>query len=452
MFFYKRENVMSIKKMAVAGQFYPVDENELREEIKGYTENLQKECDYFSRAVIVPHAGHVYSGALAAKGYQYLKKELDTIFVFAPCHRVYVETFALSTADEFETPLGNVGVNKAFQDELKALGGVENDDAFLNEHSVEVQLPFIKTYFENSKIVPVLVGGADQNKIFEIINKYWDNKNIGFVISSDLSHFRPREEAQRVDFVTADMIENNVFENLLPEQACGYKAVAGLLEFAKSKNYSMIRVGITDSSETTKDPSSVVGYGSWYLAEEEKTKFFKDNFQEVLRKLAVLSVKSQLDNLNLRIENCPRALETRLASFVTLIENGILRGCIGSIAAHQPLVVDICQNARNAAFKDPRFTPVQANEFEKLQFAVSLLSRPEKIDFNGEEDLLEKLVPEVDGLIIRDAGRQAVYLPEVWKQLPDKKEFLNSLKQKAGLTPEWFSDTFEAYRFKTELV
>ncbi len=443
---------MSTKKTAVAGQFYPADENQLREQIKSYTEGIVKQCDYYSRAIIVPHAGYDYSGALAANGYQFLKKELDTIIIFAPAHRVYVENFAISTADDFETPLGNIEVNKAINDEVKNFGCEENDEAFLNEHSIEVQLPFIKTYFENAKIVPIIVGGADQHKICEIINHYWDNEKIGFVISSDLSHFRPRTEAQRIDFVTADMIENNMNENLLPEQACGYKAVAGLVEFSKSKNFSLIRVGVTDSSEKTKDASSVVGYGSWFLAEEEKTNFLRTYFQEIIRKLAVLSIKSQLDNLNLKIENCPRALETRLASFVTLMEGGILRGCIGSIAPHQPLIVDVCQNARNAAFKDPRFTPVQANEFEKLQFSISLLTRPEQITFENEEDLIEKLQPEKDGVIIRDAGRQAVYLPEVWKQIPDKKEFLNSLKQKAGLTPEWFSDTFEAYRFRAELV
>lgn len=443
---------MSTKKTAVAGQFYPADENQLREQMKSYTEGIVKQCDYYSRAIIVPHAGYDYSGALAANGYQFLKKELDTIIIFAPAHRVYVENFAISTADDFETPLGNIEVNKAINDEVKNFGCEENDEAFLNEHSIEVQLPFIKTYFGNAKIVPIIVGGADQHKICEIINHYWDNEKIGFVISSDLSHFRPRTEAQRIDFVTADMIENNMNENLLPEQACGYKAVAGLVEFSKSKNFSLIRVGVTDSSEKTKDASSVVGYGSWFLAEEEKTNFLRTYFQEIIRKLAVLSIKSQLDNLNLKIENCPRALETRLASFVTLMEGGILRGCIGSIAPHQPLIVDVCQNARNAAFKDPRFTPVQANEFEKLQFSISLLTRPEQITFENEEDLIEKLQPEKDGVIIRDAGRQAVYLPEVWKQIPDKKEFLNSLKQKAGLTPEWFSDTFEAYRFRAELV
>ncbi len=443
---------MLIKKTAVAGQFYPADSQEIKDLMKVYSEHLLKECNYFSRAIIVPHAGYTYSGSLAYKGYQFLKKDLDTIIIFAPAHRVFVETIALSAADEFETPLGNLEVNKVINDEIKSIGGVENDDAFLNEHSVEVQLPFIKSNYENVKIVPILVGGASQSKICEIINKYWDNERIGFVISSDLSHFRPKSEAQRVDFVTADMIENNMYENLLPEQACGYKAVGGLVEFAHSRKFSMIRVGITDSSEKTKDATSVVGYGSWFLAEDEKINFLRTHFQEIIRKLAVLSIKSKLDNLNLKVENCPRALETRLASFVTILEGGILRGCIGSIVPHQPLVVDVCQNAINAAFKDPRFTPVQANEFEKLQFSISLLTRPEQISFENEEDLLNKLQPEIDGLIIRDAGRQAVYLPEVWKQIPDKKEFLNSLKQKAGLPADWFSDTFEAYRFKTELV
>ena len=145
-------------------------------------------------------------------------------------------------------------------------------------------------------------------------------------------------------------------------------------------------------------------------------------------------------------------MKTKNAAFVTLEIAGNLRGCIGSIIAVEPLIIDICKNARNAAFKDPRFLPLELKEFEKLETTISILSKPTPYKFTSEEDLLNQITQGVDGVIIKDIGRQAVYLPEVWNAFPDKKEFLNSLKQKAGLQPNWFSDTFEAYRFTTSVV
>jgi len=443
---------VNVKKTSVAGQFYTADAEQLSANIESYLINVKPDCKYQSRAVIVPHAGHEYSGELAAKGYQYLNKELDVLFIFAPAHRYFVETLAVSDYDMFETPIGELYTHKEYTKELTETGIAEfNNDAFINEHSIEVQLPFIKQLMPNVNIVPVLVGGADFKVISNIIKKYWENEKIGFIISSDLSHFHNKQEAQRIDNVTADMIENLVTNNFLPEQACGYKGVCGLLDFAKEKGFSMIRVGLTDSSLKTGDTSSVVGYGSWYLAEQEKMEFLKEHFSILIKNLCALSIKSQIDKVNVKVENFPKALETKGASFVTLGIGGNLRGCIGSIIAHEPLVVDLCKNARNAAFNDPRFTPVEEKELEKIGLAVSLLSTPEKIDFKDEEDLLEK-IKVGEGLIIKDIGRQSVYLPDVWDQLPEKTEFLKSLKQKAGLSPDWFSDTFEAYRFTTTLI
>ena len=442
---------MNVKKTSVAGQFYTSDKEQLAANIESYLINLKPDCNYTSRAVIVPHAGHEYSGELAAKGYQYLNKELEILFIFAPAHRYYVESLAISDYDIFETPLGEIYTNRKITDELTEMGAEYNNDAFINEHSIEVQLPFIKQLMPAVNIVPILVGGADFKAISNIIKKYWENEKIGFIISSDLSHFHNKQESQRIDNVTADMIENLITNNFLPEQACGYKGVCGLLDFAKEKGFSMIRVGLTDSSLKTGDTSSVVGYGSWYLAEQEKMEFLKEHFSNLIKNLCALSIKSQIDKVNIKVENFPKALETKGASFVTLGIGGNLRGCIGSIIAHEPLIVDLCKNARNAAFNDPRFTPVEEKELEKIGLAVSLLSAPERIEFKDEEDLLEK-IKVGEGLIIKDVGRQSVYLPEVWDQLPEKTDFLKSLKQKAGLAPDWFSDTFEAYRFTTTLI
>ncbi|MBQ2644567.1 AmmeMemoRadiSam system protein B [bacterium] len=443
---------MKIKQTAVAGHFYTSDREELKKNLNSYIENFQKECEYTSRAIIVPHAGHEYSGKLAAKGYQYLSKKLETVFIFAPAHRYAVNTIAVSSYDAFATPFGNINVNKEYTKEIKKIGAELIDEAFLIEHSIEVQLPFIKYFMPNTAIVPILIGGANYQIITDIISKYWENDKIGFVISSDLSHFRNKMEAQRIDHATADMIENNIYENIIPEQACGYVGISAIVNFAKTKGYSLIRLGLTDSSEKTGEQSSVVGYGSWFLAEKEKGTFIAENYSKILKDLCIVSIKSQLENLTLKVENYPVALETRMAAFVTLEIGGNLRGCIGSIIAVEPLIVDVCKNARNAAFKDPRFIPVEKKELEKLEITVSLLSAPTAYNFKTEEELLEQMNAGIDGVIIKDVGRQAVYLPEVWTQNPDKKEFLNSLKQKAGLQPNWFSDTFEAYHFKTNIV
>ena len=114
--------------------------------------------------------------------------------------------------------------------------------------------------------------------------------------------------------------------------------------------------------------------------------------------------------------------------------------------------MDLVSNAQNAAFKDPRFNPVQKEELDTLKIAVSLLSEPKPIDFQDEEDLLNQIKPYQDGIIIQEGNYQAVYLPSVWEQIPDKKEFLNSLKIKAGLQPDYFSKTFAAYKFTTEYI
>ncbi|MGN0015365.1 MAG: AmmeMemoRadiSam system protein B, partial [Candidatus Gastranaerophilaceae bacterium] len=200
---------MKIRKSIVAGHFYSSSKEELVKKIEAFTENFKKEANYDSRAVIVPHAGHEYSGALAAKGYQYLKKDLETLIIFSPAHRYAVKSFALPTDDAWEVPNGTVLIDKETIEKIKNIGGEYCDEAFINEHSIEVQLPFIKHYFPTAKIVPILVGGADYKTLSNIISEFWKDEKIGFVISSDLSHFRNKKEAMRIDNVTADMIEKS---------------------------------------------------------------------------------------------------------------------------------------------------------------------------------------------------------------------------------------------------
>ena len=236
------------------------------------------------------------------------------------------------------------------------------------------------------------------------------------------------------------------------EQACGGVGIRALVNFAKNKNYSLIRVGMTNSGDITGETSSVVGYGSWLLYEGAKNSFIKKFFSNFVVETCKKSILSGLHQKIPQCENTPAVFNQAGACFVTLEKNGDLRGCIGSILAHRPLIEDLVKNAQNSAFSDPRFQPLKKDEFKDLSIDVSLLSEPEKMNFENETDLLAQIKPFVDGLIIKDRNHQSVYLPSVWEQLPDKVTFLNSLKIKAGLTPKYFSSTFEAYRFTTEYI
>ena len=175
-------------------------------------------------------------------------------------------------------------------------------------------------------------------------------------------------------------------------------------------------------------------------------------FSDFVKKICKDSILSGLQLGQSRISNYDCVFEEYGASFVTLELDGILRGCIGSIIAHKPLIKDLLHNAHAAAFSDPRFPALTLNEYNRITIGVSLLSKPERIEFETEEELLEELTPAVDGLIIRDGNFQSVFLPDVWEQLPDKQEFIEQLKLKAGLPKDYFSESLEAFKFNTTKI
>ncbi len=443
-----------IKSPAVAGSFYPSDAQQLLSNINYFYQNNRQDYNIATRAIIVPHAGYYYSGQIASEGFQYLKKSVKNIFIFAPAHHVGFEGMALSSFDSWQTPLGEIPVNQEINKELeKRFHCAFNDYAFEKEHAVEVQVPFIQAYFDSVKIIPVLIGDAKPEKIVAIIENYWDDVSNGFVFSSDLSHFLESTDAKKIDKITAQMIETLEVSSFQHQQACGALGILGLVEFAKNRGFSLIRINMKNSGDVSGDKDSVVGYGSWFLYEDTKSKFIKDNFSDFVIEICKASIKAGLEGRKLDVQEeykrLPAVLEEYGACFVTLNHNDMLRGCIGSIIAHQPLIDDLVQNSRSSAFSDNRFYPLSEQEYPDIQISVSLLSSPEKMSFKDEEDLLNQIKPFEDGIIIRDENYQAVYLPSVWEQLPEKTLFLNSLKQKAGLSPDYFSDTFEAYKFST---
>lgn len=441
-----------IRPTAAAGKFYTNNKQELLAQLNNFSQSNSYDFDYKTRAVIVPHAGYMYSGQLASNGFQYLDKKVKNIFIIGPPHYIPVKNVALSSFDMWSTPLGEISVNQEINQELVKNFHCEFEDlAFADEHSLEVQVPFIQKNFQNIKIIPILA--SNQEKVTNIIAHYWENHENAFVISSDLSHFYPSSEAKKIDNITAEMIELKNIEEFNPRQACGAVGICGLVKFAKERGFSLIRIGMVNSGDVTGDNSRVVGYGSWLLYEGEKNAFIKKYLSDLVIDICKKSILAGLNKEPVpEFEKIPAVLEQSGACFVTLEKNGNLRGCIGSIIAHRSLIDDLVKNAQNSAFSDTRFQPLKNEEFDDLSIDVSLLSSPEKMDFKDEADLLAQIRPFVDGIIIKDKGYQAVYLPSVWELLPEKEMFLNSLKIKAGMPPKHFSDTFEAFRYTTEYI
>lgn len=442
----------NIKKPSVANIFYTADPVQLSEQILSFNKDNFNNTSYKSRAVIVPHAGFVYSGRLAFEGINQLDKNIKNVFILAPAHKTWFDGIAVTSFDEWETPLGNIEINKDITQELvDKYEANYNDEALKFEHSIEVQLPLVQSIIGNVKIIPILIANQSTELITKIIQDYWLDKQNGFIISSDLSHYLTDEQAKKLDEATAQMIEKLDFNGVTREQACGIMGIIGLCNFARQNNFSLIRLDMINSSFTTNDKSNVVGYGTWFLYEGERDYYIKEYHSDFIIELVKKVLQAYFDKKQYKLQY-PQVLDEIGACFVTLEKNGRLRGCIGSTMPYQSLINDIVNHSIDAAFKDNRFPPVTQNEIDDLSISVSLLSLAKPIKFENEEDLLRKIIPYKDGIIIKDGNYSAVYLPIVWEQLPDKKDFLNSLKEKAGLNRDYFSETFKAFKFETVYI
>lgn len=449
------------KKAIFAGSFYPEESDKLTELLNSYKNDFAVE--YKSKAIIVPHAGYVYSGHCAMKGFEHLEAS-ENIFIIAPSHHEDFNNIALPEYTYFETPLGEIEVNnKLIKEIAEKFPCIVANEIFDNEHSIEVQLPFLQNIFfpqrqsavdfvknlkklgKKIRIVPILVGRCDYKLISDIISAYWENSS--FVISSDLSHYYTQNQCRQIDTYTAAIIETGKIECFEPEQACGLVGIKGLVDFANKNGFSLIRSEMYNSGDISNDKDKVVGYGSWFLYEGSKNEFIDKFYSDYVLNVARQSIVSAINEEEFVPKSIPSVLTQFGASFVTIKKNGSLRGCIGSIFPTKPLILDIIDNAKNAGFQDSRFEPLTIEELGELDVSVSILSSIEKIDFKDERDLLSKIYPH--GIIIAERNRRAVYLPIVWEQLPDREIFLNSLKEKAGLPPNYFSRTFEAYKFDT---
>ncbi len=438
---------------AVAGSFYPAQPQALRTAVTQYLDAAPPGQGPPPKLLVVPHAGYVYSGAMAARAYTLLRAKpgskgehrkaqpegtpVTRVVLLGPVHRVAVQGLAAPTVQAFATPLGTVPLDLAALAGLRGLPQVVFSDApHAQEHSLEVQLPFLQISLGPFKLVPLAVGDASPQAVAQVLQQLWGGPETLVVISSDLSHYLPYEQAQAMDQATVQRIED-LATDLHPRQACGARALNGALLLAARLGMQVQRLGLCNSGDTAGPRERVVGYAALAVREPASAATADDGLGAALLGAARNAINQRL-GLPAKATPDHPALQQPGASFVTLHDaQGKLRGCIGTLAATRPLLDDVRHHAVAAAFNDPRFAPLKLAEWPGIELEVSLLDAPQPVQFTSDAQACLVLRPGVDGLSFEWQGHRSTFLPQVWQQLPDVSSFLGALKRKAGL-PEGF--------------
>lgn len=263
----------AVRPAAVAGSFYPANGKALSAVVREHLDAARKSFephDTWPKALIVPHAGYVYSGPVAASAYVQLETARDLIarvVLIGPSHHVSFDGLAVSSSTAFETPLGSVPIDETARRQVLKLPFVEVlDEAHHWEHSLEVQLPFLQEVLGSFSVLPIAFGRSSSQQVAEVLASLWGGDETLIVISSDLSHYHDYDTARRMDLATARAIESLEPERIASEQACGRVGINGLLLSARSRGLQPRCLDLRSSGDTAGGRHEVVGYGAWELS------------------------------------------------------------------------------------------------------------------------------------------------------------------------------------------
>lgn len=434
---------LKIREPAVAGKFYPAEKSALEKMINSYLEEVEPR-GLEVRGLVVPHAGYVFSGPVAAHAFKELEgKEYKTVIVLGPTHYVRFNGASIPNVTHYKTPLGLVEISPKAKELMKEKIIVSLSGAHEKEHSVEVEIPFLQHVLKKFELIPIVTGNVEPKELAEVLDKYVDSETL-VVASSDLSHYHPYEVAVNLDKPCVNSIAGLKIEEAKNCEACGKIPILTLMYLAKKRGWVGKVLDYRNSGDTAGDKSRVVGYAAIAFYEG-----LNESEKEFLLNLARRTLESYLTNKTKPVvdeESLSQSLKKVQGCFVTLKKHGRLRGCIGHILPQEELYKCVMDNAISAALNDPRFSPVEPEELKNIKIEISVLTVPELLVYSSPEDLLNKLKPNVDGVVIRYGWRESTYLPQVWEQLPDKKQFLSSLCLKQGSPPECWKDA-EIYTY-----
>jgi len=449
---------------AVAGSFYPSDKDELSQLLSNLlttAKSLKKEP---IEAIIVPHAGYLFSASIAAEAYKTLHKQYKNIFLLGSSHHLNFNGVSIYNEGDCKTPLGVVKVNHKIAKELidKYPFIKYEPMAHTKEHTLEVQLPFLqKLYGDNLQIVPVILATSELETIIKLsqaLKPYFNEENL-FVISTDLSHYPNYEDAKMVDMRTLNAILSNNVERFistivenetleipgLSTSACGWASIITLLQLTQNQPYSYELLEYKNSGDSPYgEKDRVVGYGALRVYKEKERStdeefILTQDEKEQLKEIAKLALyEAVLHNRRIDIDasKIPKKFKKHLGAFVTLNKDGKLRGCIGRFEPNQPLYEVIIDMAIAASRHDRRFHPVTPQELDEIEIEISVLTPRRRVKS------IDDVVVGKHGIYIEYQGKNGTYLPQVATDMGwSKEEFVRSCcVEKAGIAPEHCKD------------
>ena len=454
------ERTQRVRTPAVAGLFYPGNAATLSKAVDGLLAAAPEHSIPRLRALVCPHAGYEYSGPTAAIAYKLLVgREVQTVVVMGPSHYAWFTNACIPNADAYQTPLGLVPISEKakalasvapfvleprclvqrpawWRQSPKAAPEFGQDTPETWEHSVEVQVPFLQKVLKNFKILPVVMGEADPAQVAQVLADRIDDHTI-VVASSDLSHYHTYQAAKALDDRCVKAIGDVDIEAMATQEACGKLPILALLHLARQKGWKAQVLDYRNSGDVTGEKDRVVGYTAvaFYAGAPAELSASERKALLDLARRTLVSVAAGGEVPEAASKDVSARLAEKKACFVTLTKDGVLRGCIGHLTAIEPLHQAVAENARNAALRDPRFLPVHPEEVDKIRIEISVLTEPQPLAFSSPEDLLSKLHPNEDGVLLHIGPRSATFLPQVWEQVPDKVKFLEHLSEKAGCEP-----------------
>ena len=466
-------NGEEVRRPVWAGLFYPANPSELKQNIDELTLKAQFSTVHIPkhkalRAIVMPHAGYIYSGWTAAHAARVLPHDgVAKIILLGPDHRIGYQNAAICNAQAYTTPLGRIDLHPDVNILRRQPELFQNLPLALDkEHSLEVILPFLQRYLGEFKLVPIGVGHGDVSPIAQAIDAIIDSQTL-LVVSSDLSHYLPYKKAVVRDQETIAEILSLKPEKIIntDNRACGVSPLLILNQLAQRHHWEPVLLHYANSGDTAGDQSRVVGYatiayfGDRSMKNDNNTNTQFDESQgQTLVKLARFTLMERFGRnvpkdaaRNLKIALSDDSFNLNCGTFVTLTLEGQLRGCIGSLTSTEDVLAGVKQNAINAAFHDPRFAPLSEKELDRIEIEVSVLTDPKPLVYQDSADLIQKLRPHVDGIIIQKGLARATFLPQVWEQLPKTEDFLGHLCMKAGLAANaWQKPGLEVQTYQVQ--
>ncbi len=450
-----------VRPATQANRFYTGDARELSEEVDSFLALHRGATIYHHvAAVIVPHAGYYFSGRVAASAYMSVPADqpYKRIFLLGLSHHEWLDGASVNTeADYYATPLGNVKVDRETARSISDADSVFSyqPKAHDREHCLEVQLPFLQRRLGDvPPIVPIIISTNDFNKlkrIAHVLKPYFTEENL-FVISSDFSHYPSYEDACEVDALTGKAIETGSVEAFiaaleqnarsgkrnLATSACGELAIATLM-LMMDGSYEVKHLMYQNSGDAeSHDHSRVVGYHSFAIVRKSDAGFaLSDDEKRLLKEIALTSIKDSLAGKEISHSSpLTTHLSAKCGAFVSLHKHGRLRGCIGHFGEDIPLHEIVAEMARAAAFEDPRFMPVTADELADIDIEISVLTPMRRIESLDEFELHRH------GIYIRKGYRSGTFLPQVADEVNwTKEEFVSHCAQdKAGIGWDGWKD------------